>query len=61
MESNALPSTPDYVYPTLVALKEKGGSATIDEIEDAVAEIDEIERRRAGNPTWRYRPKRISV
>ena len=39
MESNALPKYPDYVYPTLQALKEKGGSATIDELEDAVAAI----------------------
>ena len=38
MESNALPKYPDYIYPTLVALKKKGGSATIEEIEDAVAE-----------------------
>ena len=39
MESNALPKYPDYIYPTLVALKKKGGSATIEEIEDAVAEL----------------------
>lgn len=30
---------PDLVFPTLAALKKKGGSATIEEIEDAVAEI----------------------
>ena len=39
MEKIALPKYPDYIYPTLVALKKKGGSATIEEIEDAVAEI----------------------
>jgi len=39
METNALPKYPDYIHPTLVALKKKGGSATIEEIEDAVAEI----------------------
>jgi restriction system protein len=39
MQSKALPKYPDYVYPTLLALKQKGGSATIEEIEDAVADI----------------------
>jgi len=39
MEPHALPKYPDYIYPTLTALKTKGGSATIEEIEDAVAEL----------------------
>jgi len=42
MDSNALPKYPDYIYPTLAALKKKGGSATIEEIEDAVAEIMQL-------------------
>ena len=39
MEHAKLPKYPDYAFPTLTALKQKGGSATIEEIEDAVAEI----------------------
>ncbi len=33
-----LPKYPDYVFPTLTVIKERGGSATIEEIEDGVAE-----------------------
>ncbi len=45
MDSNALPKYPDYVFPTLEALKKKGGSATIDEIEDAVAAIMKLSNK----------------
>jgi restriction system protein len=33
-----LPTYPDLVFPTLQAIRERGGSATIEEIEDGVAE-----------------------
>jgi restriction system protein len=33
-----LPAYPDYVFPTLFAVRERGGSATIEEIEDGVAQ-----------------------
>lgn len=39
MNSNGLPGYPAYVMPTIQAIKGKGGSATIEEIEDGVAEI----------------------
>lgn len=35
----SLPKYAEYVYPTLQAVKGRGGSATIEEIEDAVAEL----------------------
>jgi restriction system protein len=34
-----LPSYPDYVAPVLKALRDRGGSATIEEIEEGVAEV----------------------
>jgi restriction system protein len=34
-----LPSYPDYVAPVLAALRVRGGSATIEEIEEGVAEV----------------------
>lgn len=37
-----LPSFAEYFHPTLTALKHRGGSATIEEIEDAVAELMSI-------------------
>ena len=37
-----LPSFAEYFCPTLTALKQRGGSATIEEIEDAVAELMNI-------------------
>lgn len=36
---NALPKYAEYVFPTLKAVKGRGGSATIEEIEDGVAEL----------------------
>jgi restriction system protein len=36
--ANNLPRYSEYVYPTLQVIKERGGSATIEEIEDGVAE-----------------------
>jgi restriction system protein len=35
---SGLPSYPDYVFPTLQVIRERGGSATIEEIEDGVSE-----------------------
>ena len=40
--ARALPGYSDYVYPTLQAVRDAGGSATIDEIEDRVAEIMQL-------------------
>ena len=34
-----LPKYPDFVFPTLETVKGRGGSATIEEIEDGVAEL----------------------
>lgn len=39
---NALPKYAEYVFPTLKAVKGRGGSATIEEIEDGVAELLDI-------------------
>ena len=36
--TSELPRYPSYVYPTLQVIKDRGGSATIEEIEDGVAE-----------------------
>lgn len=38
-----LPKYPEYVFPVLQTLKQKGGSATIEEIEDGVADLMKLD------------------
>jgi restriction system protein len=38
----SLPKYPDYVFPALQAVKKRGGSATIEEIEEGVAELMQL-------------------
>ncbi|MGY6247847.1 winged helix-turn-helix domain-containing protein [Bosea thiooxidans] len=39
---SSLPKYAEYVFPTLEAVKGRGGSATIEEIEDGVAELMQL-------------------
>jgi restriction system protein len=41
-KNSGLPKYRDYVYPTLQTVKSRGGSATIEEIEDGVAELMQL-------------------
>ncbi len=41
-KATKLPKYPEYVFPTLAVVKNRGGSATIEEIEDGVAEYMKI-------------------
>jgi restriction system protein len=45
-----LPPYREYVFPTLQAVKARGGSATIEEIEDAVAELMQVPQALLGIP-----------
>jgi len=40
--SSRLSAYPKFVFPTIMAIRAKGGSATIEEIEDSVAELMQL-------------------
>lgn len=52
---------PELVWPTILAIREKGGSASIEEIEDGVARLLELTDEVLAVPTRKVREQNSST